>query len=280
MQVEVHRRNRNGFGKRRKEFLRWATKQHDVVHLRRRNDSVPIPILDSHPARAQDSPLRSLSDEGCPTPSKVLPIPVPSICSNLPSPNNASPASMNLSASRNVLLLWLLAHFLIQPNAAPEPPTQFSVQSPVDQSVFRLSDAQGQYVVLHFLLKTECPFCLRHTREYMRRAAELPQVRQVFLKPDTDQEILAWIQSAALEKGKIPPIYRDPDARLAEAYGIPGGYSFHGEKVHYPALILLNPEGREVFRYVGKDNSDRYGFDALAARIATLKATSSRTPAP
>ncbi|MBL9172572.1 MAG: TlpA family protein disulfide reductase [Verrucomicrobiales bacterium] len=187
---------------------------------------------------------------------------------------------MKFPAVRPILVLPLLAASLLRPCAAPEPPTDFSVQSPVDQSVFRLSDARGQFVVLHFLLKTECPYCLRHTREYLRRAAELPQVQQVFLKPDSDQEILKWIQSAGTEPGKTPPIYRDPDARLAEAYGIPGGYSFHGEKVHYPALILLDTKGGEVFRHVGKDNSDRYGFDALAARIAALKAAPPRKPAP
>jgi peroxiredoxin Q/BCP len=30
-------------------------------------------------------------------------------------------------------------------------------------STFKLHDHKGKTVVLHFLLKTECPFCLRYT---------------------------------------------------------------------------------------------------------------------
>ena len=40
-------------------------------------------------------------------------------------------------------------------------PAEFSVTSPVDGNTFTLSEARGKYVALHFLLKTECPFCLK-----------------------------------------------------------------------------------------------------------------------
>jgi len=42
-------------------------------------------------------------------------------------------------------------------------PEDFTVTSPIDGKTFKLSEARGHYVALHFLLKTECPFCLRHT---------------------------------------------------------------------------------------------------------------------
>ena len=60
---------------------------------------------------------------------------------------------------------------------------------------------------------------------------------------------------------------------LAKKYNIPDGYFFHGQIVHYPALILLNEEGKEVFRYIGKDNSDRYSFEKLTAKIQELNKT-------
>ena len=47
--------------------------------------------------------------------------------------------------------------------ASSAAPSDFTVQSPTDGTTFRLADARGKYVALHFLLKTECPFCLRHT---------------------------------------------------------------------------------------------------------------------
>jgi len=66
-------------------------------------------------------------------------------------------------------------------------------------------------------------------------------------------------------------IYRDAEAKLADAFGIPGGYQFHGQSVHYPALVLLNPAGKEVFRYVGKSNADRFSYDQFAEKLAGLK---------
>ena len=67
------------------------------------------------------------------------------------------------------------------------------------------------------------------------------------------------------------PIYQDVDANIAEQFKIPSGYAFHGQIVHYPALILLNEKGEEVFRYVGKNNSDRFSFENLKAKVHEIK---------
>lgn len=154
-------------------------------------------------------------------------------------------------------------------------PADFTVESPADGKIFKLAEARGKFVALHFLLKTECPFCLKHTRDYALKSASMPDVVHVFLKPDSAEEIKAW--SSKANRGDASPdvsIYRDGDAKLADAFGIPGGYMFHGESVHYPALVLLNPTGKEVFRYVGKSNSDRFGAEQFVAMLAELKAQS------
>ena len=74
--------------------------------------------------------------------------------------------------------------------------------------------------------------------------------------------------------GSLPVDHRDADAALAKAYGIPDGYQFHGQVVHYPALVLLGPDGKEIFRYVGKNNGDRFSFDQLKAKLVELKKSS------
>jgi peroxiredoxin Q/BCP len=151
-------------------------------------------------------------------------------------------------------------------------PEHFTLQSATSQATFSLSEAKGKYVALHFLLKTECPHCLRHTRDYFTKAAGLRDVVQVFVKPDTEQEIAAWAGKLPPEELARNPIYRDPEATLAKAFAIPDGYKFHGQIVHYPATILLGPDGKEVFRFVGKNNSDRLPFEKLAAKVAELSA--------
>ena len=134
---------------------------------------------------------------------------------------------------------------------------------------FKLADHAGQYVALHFLLKTECPICARHTQTYLRRAGELAGVHHVFIKPDAEKEIEAW--AAKIQAASPIPVHRDPNAQLAKQLAIPGGYKFHGESVHYPALVLLGPAGDEVFRYVGQSNSDRYSFDQLKEKLGELR---------
>lgn len=174
----------------------------------------------------------------------------------------------------------LLATLAIALSTAPTlvgGPIDFTVSAPADGKTFTLSQSKGKYIALHFLLKTECPYCLRHTRDYATKSQTTPEVIHLFLKPDRDEEIKAWANKIVAGDG-LPriSIYRDADAMLAEAYGIPNGYAFHGESVHYPALVLLDPAGKEVFRYVGTNNSDRLPFDQFTARLKALREAPAR----
>jgi thioredoxin-dependent peroxiredoxin len=163
------------------------------------------------------------------------------------------------------LTIALLACLLTEaPFAAAETPTNFTLDAVVDDSnvavdtKFELKEHKGKTVVLHFLLKTECPLCLKYTNEYALLAEATPEVVHLFIKPDSADAIRSWAQR--LDKAglsKFPKIYRDPGASLAEKFGIPNGYKFHGQTVHYPAMVVLNGDGEEIFRYVGKSNSDR-----------------------
>ena len=156
----------------------------------------------------------------------------------------------------------------IQQHCQAATPADFTVQSATDSKSFKLSDARGRIVAIHFLLKTECPFCLRHTQSYASLAASNPEVVHLFLKPDTDSEIRAWKEKGPADSSfKGVTIYRDADAKLAEQFGIPGGFKFHGQVVHFPALVVLDRQGHEVFRYVGKDNSDRFSAGQFRAKL-------------
>lgn len=151
-------------------------------------------------------------------------------------------------------------------------PQNFKVKSATDDSTFELSSQKGKTVILHFLLKTECPYCMRYTHEYAKLADKNEDVLHVFLKPDTEEEIKAWIKGLD-KKGlsELPKIYRDVDANLADKFRIPDGYKFHGQSVHYPALVILDANGKEQFRYVGKSNSDRMSTRDFEAKLAELK---------
>ena len=164
-------------------------------------------------------------------------------------------------------IILLLCFFNIESQA--QNVKDFTLHSVTDKSTFTLSKSKGKYIALHFLLKTECPYCIRHTSDYFEKSSSLSNVIQVFIKPDNEQEIKEW--ATKLKSNNNLPIYQDLDAKLADEYNIPNGYQFHGGLVHYPALILLNEKGQEVFRYVGKNNSDRFSFDKLKEKIEELK---------
>jgi peroxiredoxin Q/BCP len=170
-----------------------------------------------------------------------------------------------VSVRAPTLLCYALS--ALAPHAAAAPPDDFTLSG--GDKTFRLSQARGKYVALHFLLKTECPYCIRHTQSYAQQAATVPGVIHLFLKPDAPEEFARWTRLA--EKGAADvAVFRDPDAALAKQFGVPDGYKFHGQSVHYPALILLGPDGKEVYRYVGKDNADRLPFKQFAAKVAAL----------
>ena len=167
-----------------------------------------------------------------------------------------------------VLLLTFAVWLLATAGSHAANPADFTVKGANKPGTFRLAEAKGKFVALHFLLKTECPFCVKHTHDYMEKAASVPGVVHIFLKPDTDAEIAKWANRLGTD---ATTVYRDADAKLADAFAIPNGYKFHGQVVHYPALVLLDPAGKEVFRHVGKSNADRYSFEKFAAKIAELK---------
>jgi len=166
-----------------------------------------------------------------------------------------------------VLATLLVLPLAIQVSRAN--PDDFTVRGVTGTNVFKLSEAKGKYVALHFLLKTECPYCIRHTHDYAKKSAGDSQVVHVFLKPDTDAEIKAWASKLGEDPLKVT-IYRDPDAALAKSYNIPDGYKFHGQTVHYPALVLLDARGKEIFRYLGKSNSDRLDYEKFSAKLMEL----------
>ncbi len=174
--------------------------------------------------------------------------------------------------------LRVLATLLVLPLAiqvSRANPDDFTVRGVTGTNVFKLSEAKGKYVALHFLLKTECPYCIRHTHDYAKKSAGDSQVVHVFLKPDTDAEIRAWASKLGEDSLKVT-IHRDSDAALAKSYNIPDGYKFHGQTEHYPALLLLDARGKEIFRYVGKSNMDRLDYEKFSAKLKELTQPSPR----
>lgn len=157
---------------------------------------------------------------------------------------------------------------LFQPLSAKETVKDFSLESVGDKKAktFTLSENKGKYVILHFLLKTTCPVCQRHTRDYHVALKDSDKVVQLFIKPDEPKVIEKWLKRI----DDRPTIYHDPNAGLAKQYGVKHGYKFHGEVMHFPAFILLDQNGKEIFRHTGKNNRDRFSFNQFSKKYPKL----------
>lgn len=133
---------------------------------------------------------------------------------------------------------------------------------------FDSSSARGRLLAIHFLLPTDCPYCLQQIREYAQNAATLAGVQQIFVNAQPKKEFQEWLKS--VDNAQALPIYRDESGKLGKQFRIPDGYAFHGSVMNYPALVLLDADGKEVFRHIGTDNRDRYPFAAFASKVDEL----------
>lgn len=208
-------------------------------------------------------------------------------------PANEAPSSRAARLARRKPAVAIVALFCLSavaifgvqvwnrsPNADPNGGNKFVndrlagliIESPTHGTKLALAEQKGKLIAIHFLLKSECPFCLKLTHDYAVEATSQSEVLHLFLKPDNASEIKVWAKKISKDGLKKPPvIYRDADSQLAKAFSIPDGYQFHGQVVHYPALVLLDDSGKELFRHVGKGNADRIwpgDFTAMLSKVA------------
>ncbi|MCA9450342.1 MAG: redoxin domain-containing protein, partial [Candidatus Omnitrophica bacterium] len=128
---------------------------------------------------------------------------------------------------------------------------------------FKLTDHRGSWVVLNFLLPGDNPTGRDLYSDYEQRLDELiygHNIKPVFFKPGEKSEIANWWES--LDSNRIP-VLQDPNGKLSRALKIPYGLKSGDQITLYPTTLLLDPEGNEVFRKVGKSIEERIGVEEL-----------------
>jgi hypothetical protein len=79
------------------------------------------------------------------------------------------------------LLLILLSIAVTAASSDSVQRHDFALQEAGGSGSFALIEGRGEWVALHFLLKTTCPYCIRHTHEYSTRAGEASGVRHAMI---------------------------------------------------------------------------------------------------
>lgn len=133
---------------------------------------------------------------------------------------------------------------------------------------FDSTQAKGSLIAVHFLLGDECPFCMKLLNEYTASAASVAGVRHVFVQNISKEAFEKKL--ATLPEDQKASLFRDVDGALSKRFNVKGGYQFHGMVMNYPALVLVNDSGKELYRYTGTSNADRLKFTDFSKKVAEL----------
>jgi YHS domain-containing protein len=165
--------------------------------------------------------------------------------------------------------------FGLQP--APEPASTAKEIQPADHAVdftvgdsaqrFRSRDALGRYLAIHWLPPGACESCARRVGEFAKSIPTLAGVRHVFVRSMGSAEFDAFL-------GEIPDaaalqIHRD-DGTLASLLKLGSAAESGSREASSPALVLLDPQGREVHRWIGRSVEEGPSFASLAAKLGQL----------
>jgi len=108
----------------------------------------------------------------------------------------------------------------------------------------KLSDFQGQNVVLYFYPRDNTPGCTKEACAFRDHVAELKRKKTIVLGVSIDS---AQSHARFAEKYRLPfPLLADVDRKIVSAYGVWGDKSFMGMKFKgtHRVTFLIGPDGR------------------------------------
>jgi peptidylprolyl isomerase len=139
--------------------------------------------------------------------------------------------------------------------------------------IFQLSDHKGSWVLLDFLLAEPNPADAEHYRVLSASAEQLAASREVvialFSAAPRERTVGWWSE----RENPNLPIYQDPEAKLSQALKIPAGLELaEGKTGHYPATMLVGPDGLVYWTRIAKDAQDRASLEEILAVLADAQA--------
>lgn len=130
----------------------------------------------------------------------------------------------------------------------------FSLCSPLRQEAVRLSDYQGQDVLLVFFRGTWCPNCRKQFSVLTENHERLKAAGIVTIGVICQSE---GSVARYLQKNPLPfPLLVDGTRAVAKQYGVHYWISYEGFNLANPALFILDRSRRITFVYRGKNQSD------------------------
>ena len=134
-----------------------------------------------------------------------------------------------------------------------------------------LAEYRGKPVIVFFFRGFWCAYCVEQLVLLERlKTTDLKDVPVLAVSPDGPKAVASGIVAVEKERGVrlTPRFLCDEEAVYRDRYGLGGDASNPGPKL--PTMLLLDAEGRDVWRY-GESHYQKRPFDAsLRAALASL----------
>jgi peroxiredoxin len=139
-----------------------------------------------------------------------------------------------------------------------------------DGKDFRLSDHKGSKVLIVFYRGHWCPYCMAQLKDLAVNVAKFEKlnVKIVAISADTpEMGRKVWAGAA----NKQFTVLTDPELRVIRAYGLFQGKGINQTDVAIRTSLLVDEQGREVFRRVSATAADIPNAEELLGRIVANK---------
>ncbi len=148
--------------------------------------------------------------------------------------------------------------------AIGDPAPDFTLQG--THGPFTLSEHRGRRVVLLFYPGDDTTVCTRQFCAYRDAAGEMAELDAVFVGISTQDE--ASKEAFTAKYGLTTPLLADPDAAVAEAYGV---YAKR-LKMAKRTVVIVDEDGRVAHRHANFASLSFDSVDELAEVLAGLPA--------
>lgn len=126
---------------------------------------------------------------------------------------------------------------------------------------FTVESARGRHLALHFYAEIGTRHCEEAVRDVLRGLPTLAGIEHVFVVTAEPGEARSFAARFGREAGRF---YLDSNHGLARAFLLP---DLSAVPATAPATIVLDPEGKELFRAVGAHAHDHLSFADFAERF-------------
>ena len=135
-------------------------------------------------------------------------------------------------------------------------------------AVFDSASARGRVLVVHVLSGRVSQANAAYLKDLAKAASTVAGVTHVIVQNASEADFRATVATAP--ESLVHSMYRDSSGAAEQLLHLEGTIDADGASVAAPAVLVLDPAGKELYRRIGKKDTDRDSATALAKKIGEL----------